>query len=79
MTYLSMPPPGIEDLIADLVIWIAKNQRAKVSLTVWRSESKHYTEEYDARGLKVGAGDTADKTPNSKVSSAGTASAGLPG
>lgn len=67
MAHTSMPPPSVESLVSYCVEWLARNLRAKVTVTVWHSESKHYTEEYDARGLKVGAGDMQTERPNVKV------------
>lgn len=58
MAHLRIPQPSVETLIAYCVEWGARTLRAKVSVTVWKSEDDHYTEEYDARGLKVGDGDT---------------------
>lgn len=60
MAHIQMPPPSVEILISYCVEWLARNLRAKVTVTVWKSEADHYTEEYDARGLKVGAGSTAE-------------------
>jgi len=70
MPHFSIPPPSVESLIGYCVEWLARNLRAKVTVTVWHSESKHYTEEYDARFLKVGAGRTAQKTPNAELTGA---------
>lgn len=56
MVHFYIPPPSIENLISYCVEWLAKNLRAKVTVTVWESETKHYTEEYDARGFESRGG-----------------------
>lgn len=51
MSKVYIPPPSIEYMISHMVEWIARHMRAKVTLTVYISENKNFTEIYDASNL----------------------------
>ncbi len=49
MAYPIFPPPTDDDLAEFFVGWLAKRSRAKVSLTIYKSDSLHHTLTIDGR------------------------------
>ena len=50
MAKLFVPPPTIQTLITFVGEWVAKNLRARVTITVYFHENKQFTEVHDGRG-----------------------------
>lgn len=49
MSYPIQPPPTDADLVEFIIEWLAKRERAKVTLTVYKSESSQRTLTIDRR------------------------------
>lgn len=51
MAAIYIPPPGEDHLLSQVIEWVARHFRVKVSVTVTRRDGSNYTEEYDARSI----------------------------
>ena len=49
MSKMSVPPPTTEHLISFFVDWVARTLSARVTVNVYWSDGKHFSEEVDAR------------------------------
>lgn len=47
MSKLHIPPPSLETMLAFMIEWLARHLRARVTLTVYKTDKDHFTEEYD--------------------------------
>ena len=47
MAYLYQPPPTDQDLLQYVAKWVAQNQRAKVTIEVYKNPKDHVCSMYD--------------------------------
>lgn len=51
MAYVRLPPPSVEQMLADFADWMAQHAQAKVTVRLDYRDGTHEVTEIDRRGL----------------------------